>query len=112
MGAFIVDAWIDSVNPSIRLLSRATGALIAEWRDDSVRRLLDEGTVTASELSTSDRSVSQRIAQELLLAACVDSLCAESDHPCFSCVTRRLLQGYHLLQEGQAADLPPHAGLA
>ncbi len=99
MGAFIVDAWIDSIEPSIRLLNRSTGKLIAQWRDQEVRRLLDEGVVTVAELSSDDRSVNQRVAQDLLLTACADSLCVKAQGHCFSCVTRQLLRSYRMLDQ-------------
>jgi len=97
MGAFIVDAWIDSIEPSIRLLNRSTGKLIAQWHNQEVHRLLEEGVVTVAELSSDDRAVNQRVAQDLLLTACADSFCIKAEGRCFSCVTRQLLRSYRLL---------------
>ncbi|WP_156948264.1 hypothetical protein [Marinobacterium jannaschii] len=108
MGAFIVDAWIDSIEPSIRLLNRSTGKLIAQWQDQEARRLIEDGVVTVAELSSGDRAVNQRVAQELLLTACADSFCGETKGRCFSCVTRRLLRSYRLLSTESILPLPGH----
>lgn len=94
MSALTINAWLERENPVIALVSSLSGNTIAEWRDSAVAALIEDGTVTLSELCSDSQKVQQRTAHELLLTACATSLCARSGDNCFSCITGRLLANY------------------
>lgn len=104
MEQFIVDAWIDKVNPRIRLTNRDSSVRIAEWAVDRARALLSEGVVTVSELYSTEPSVQAQIAKDLLLVACKDSLCSCEVPGTFQIATKPLLMNYsNVVVEKRAA---------
>ncbi|WP_432471095.1 hypothetical protein [Amphritea sp. HPY] len=109
MSALTINAWLEREKPVITLVSSLSGNTIAEWRDSAVATLIEDGTVTLSELCSDSQKVQQQTAHELLLTACATSLCARRGNNCFSCITGRLLASYMstITTLQCAAETPP-----
>lgn len=94
MAALRINAWIERPEPIISLHSEMSNHLIAQWRGEAVRELLEQGVVTCQELFSEHPKVQQQAAHELLLTACANSLCMRNGPQCFSCITSRLLHSF------------------
>ncbi len=94
MSALTINAWIERNDPVISLSSQLSGKVIACWRGQAARQLLEDGVVTLHELQNQQRQSLQQAAHELLLVACADSLCTAQGKQCFSCLTGLLLKSY------------------
>ena len=62
---FILDSWIETKVPCIRVLCQKTGQVLLEFRGDEVQQLFDQQVVASDDLLLRDQSIENEVIRAL-----------------------------------------------
>lgn len=71
---FLINAWLDRIDPFIELRNSKTGEMMAQFAGEQLKRCLEQGDVCLTELCRADQSTQQELVRCLLLAHCSQCL--------------------------------------
>lgn len=99
---FTLDAWLENPDPSLRIIDESSRRIVAEWRGDDLRELLESGIVaTADCCGPRARDTAHETIRDLILEACLEGITVRRRTP-EPDATARL--------EGRPGDHPRHPG--
>ncbi|WP_019625862.1 hypothetical protein [Thioalkalivibrio sp. ALJT] len=72
---FTLDAWLENPNPSLRIIDERSHRIVAEWRGQELRDLLDTGIIAPTDCcGPQSRATAHETIRELILEACLEGI--------------------------------------
>ncbi len=66
--SYIINAWLESNEPTLTVISRLTGQELVSWKGDQVRELIETGELDVGELQNPCRNQIE-VVKELVMIA-------------------------------------------
>ncbi|WP_018876872.1 hypothetical protein [Thioalkalivibrio sp. ALE31] len=79
---FTLDAWLENPDPSLRIIDEPSRRIVAEWRGQELRDLLETGIIAPADCcGPQARDQAHETIRELILEACLEGITVQRRPP-------------------------------